>query len=248
VRRRPCKSGPLPLITFTGRGTHIQGGGHRRRVEWAVLCFSPAAIGHFARACSKGSTQLVARGLNFGQANEGIGETGLVRDVFADADGLPILFLSGGEINLLVKDRRYACPCWDRAAGRALRSHRAYRCRWYREQARSSLVTSSHRAFHRAVSCSASRERRRPNRCWSTMCCWHPRQIPGDAYRQLAAAALQRKQSSRRIARPFFAEGRIVARADSGPGNYRTVPRGSYLYQFGFSGRFSSGLDSFGGG
>jgi hypothetical protein len=32
------------------------------------------------------------------------------------------------------------------------------------------------------------------------------------------------------------------------PGKYRTVPRGSYLYQFGFCGRFSSGLDSFGGG
>ena len=29
---------------------------------------------------------------------------------------------------------------------------------------------------------------------------------------------------------------------------YRSVKRGSYLYQFGFSGRFSSGLDSFGGG
>jgi len=46
---------------------------------------------------------VVARGLNFDQANEGIGETGLVRDVFAGADGLLILFLSAGEIALLVR-------------------------------------------------------------------------------------------------------------------------------------------------
>ena len=132
---------------------------------------------------------MVARGLNFDQANEGIGETGLVRDVFAGADGLLILFLNAGEIALLVKDftkidERYGAP----------------------PMSLSPMKTASP-----ARRCALSPE--------SEM------------------AMGRRSRGAQRIGPARFQ-----------PGNYRTVPRGSYLYQFGFCGRFSSGLDSFGGG